>query len=96
LFLKDRLKIAYLVVGHESPCENADLLVEWNLVHTGRQVCAMRVNHVLKVLAQPSIKRVHVALALHNLEQPVELVDCQVLDDSLRHCGDFFLRGRSV
>ena len=56
----------------------------------------MRVNHVLKVLTKTSVKRIHVAFSLHNLEQPIKLVDRQVLDDSLRHGSDLFLCGRSI
>ncbi len=56
----------------------------------------MRVNHVLKVLTETSVKRIHVALSLNDLEQPIKLVDRQVLDDSLRHGSDFFLCRRSI
>ncbi len=56
----------------------------------------MRVNHVLKVLTETSVKRIHVALSLNDLKQPIKLVDGQVLDDSLRHSSNLFLRRRSI
>ncbi len=56
----------------------------------------MRVNHVLKVLTETGVKRIHVALSLHDLQQPIKLIDRQVLDDSLGHGSNLFLRGRSI
>lgn len=86
--------LTYLVIGHEAPCEDANFLVKWNLIDTAWQVGAVSVNNVLEVLAEAHVKRLQIDLALHDLQQPVELVDSQVLNDSLRHSCDLLLRRR--
>ena len=77
--------LTYLVISHEAPCEYANLLVKRNLIDTAWQVGAVRVNNVLEVLAEAHVKRFQIDLALHNLEQSVELIYGQVFNDSLRH-----------
>lgn len=47
---KSSRAVTYLVIGHESPGEDADLLVEGDLVDAGRQVGAVHVDYVLEVL----------------------------------------------
>jgi hypothetical protein len=42
---------SYLVVGHQSPCKDANFLDEWDLVDRAGQVSLLRVNDVLEVLA---------------------------------------------
>lgn len=76
-------RLTYLIIGHKAPCEDANLLIEWNLVDTAWQVGAVRVDNVLEVLAEANIEWLQINLALNNLEQPVKLIDCQVLNDSL-------------
>ena len=75
--------LTYLVIGHEAPSEDANLLIKRNLIDTAWQVGAVSVNNVLEVLAEANVKRLQIDLALHNLQQPVELIDSQVLNDSL-------------
>jgi len=57
-----------LIVGHETPRKDADLLIEGNLVDAAGQVRAMAVNDVLEVLAQAHVQRFQVDLALHDFE----------------------------
>ena len=52
----------------------------------------MHVDDVLKVLRQAEVERLQVALALDDFQEAVELVYCQVFNDSLRHSRDFLLR----
>ena len=73
----------YLVISHESPGEDADLLVERDLVDAGGQVGAVHVDDVLEVLREAEVERLQVALALHDFQQAVELVDGQVFNDCL-------------
>jgi hypothetical protein len=47
-----QVRIAYLVVSHESPCEDAHFLTEGDLVDRVWQVSLLRVDYVLKVLAE--------------------------------------------
>ena len=47
---KSNWAATYLVIGHESPGEDADLLVEGDLVDAGWQVGAVHVDDVLEVL----------------------------------------------
>ena len=83
--------MTYLIIGHESPREYADLLIERDLIDAARQVGAVAVNDVLEVLAKADVEWLQVDLALHNLQQSIELIDSQVLDDSLGHSSDLFL-----
>ena len=83
----------YLIISHETPCKNADLLIEWYLVYTTWQVSTVTVNNVLEVLAKADIERFQIYLSLYNLEQTIELVYCQVFNNSLRHSCDLLLIG---
>ena len=80
-----------MIISHEAPCEYANLLVKWNLIDTAWQVGAVAVNDILEVLTEADVEWLQVDLALHNLEQSIELIDCQVLNDSLGHGRDLFL-----
>lgn len=80
-----------LVIGHETPCKDAYLLVERDLVYAAWQVCTVTVNNVLEVLAKADIERFQIYLSLNNLEQTIELVYCQVFNNSLRHSSDLLL-----
>lgn len=82
-----------LVVGHEAPCQDAYLLIEGDLVNTAGQVGAMRVDHILEVLAQTGVQWLQIDLSLDDLEQTIELIDGQVFYDGLRHGHDLFLCG---
>jgi hypothetical protein len=49
-------QVTYLIVGHKTPCENADFLVEGDLVDAAGQVRAVAVNDVLEVLTQAIVE----------------------------------------
>ena len=53
----------------------------------------MRVDNVLEILRKADIQRLEIYLALDDLKQTIELIDCQVFNDSLRHSHDLFLGG---
>ena len=74
----------YLIISHESPREDAYLLIEWNLVDTTWQVGTVTVDQILEILAQANVERLQVDLALHDLQEAIELIDRQVLDHGLR------------
>ena len=74
----------YLIISHESPHEDAYLLIEWNLVDTTWQVGTVTVDQILEILAQANVERLQVDLALHDLQEAIELIHCQVLDHGLR------------
>ena len=83
--------MTYLIIGHKSPREYANLLIERDLIHAAWQVGAVAVNDVLEVLAKADVEWLQVDLALYNLQQSIELIDSQVLNDSLGHSSDLFL-----
>ena len=83
--------MTYLIIGHESPREYANLLIERDLIDAAWQVGAVAVNDILEVLTEADVEWLQVDLALHNLQQSIELIDCQVLNDSLGHGRDLFL-----
>ena len=76
------LVLTYLVIGHQTPRENAHLLVEGYLVDRVGQVGALRVNYVLKVLAEAIVERIQVYLAMHHSQQSVVLIYRQIFQDS--------------
>ena len=55
----------------------------------------MCIDDILEVLGQTNIKWLQIDLALHNFEQTIELIDCQVFNDSLRLGSDLLL-GRAL
>ena len=55
----------------------------------------MCIDDVLEVLGQTNIKWLQIDLALHDFEQTIELINCQVFNDSLRLGGDLLL-GRAL
>ena len=74
----------YLIISHESPREDAYLLVKWNLVDTAWQVGTVTVDQILEILAQANVEWLQVDLALDYFEEAIELIDRQVLDHGLR------------
>ena len=52
----------------------------------------MAIDHILEVLAQARVQWLQIDLALHDLQQTIELIDRQVLNDGLRHGSDLLLR----
>ena len=72
-------RIAYLVDCHESPKDNADLLIEWDHIDRARQVGLVAIDDVLEELAQTCIKRIQVDSAMDDSHQPEMLIDRQIL-----------------
>lgn len=75
--------VAYLVDGHESPEEDADLLAEGDHVDRVRQVGELRVDDVLEELAHACIEGVQVDTPVDDSHEPEVLIYRQVFHQLL-------------